>query len=187
MLSKLKFKSSMASGVLDYGSDEVTLDNNRLRDIIENFEFNDNVSVPQGVDEAPAEVQATVLAGTQAEAQTEDIPVYESEEEVVAGGGMTPAGGIVVPESEDELSGNEPEVPEADNNAAENLIAEGISFMEKMLDVLGNEDSARRLVDSMVSTDSKTGQTTVNIPVKNKETVVKFVSLIGNIMRNFKK
>lgn len=187
MLSKLKFKSSMASGVLDYGSDEVTLDNNRLRDIIENFEFNDNVSVPQGVDEAPAEVQATVLAGTQAEAQTEDIPVYESEEEVVAGGGMTPAGGIVVPESEDELSGNEPEVPEADNNAAENLIAEGISFMEKMLDVLGNEDSARRLVDSMVSTDSKTGRTTVNIPVKNKETVVKFVSLIGNIMRNFKK
>ena len=110
MLSKLKFKSSMASGVLDYGSDEVTLDNNRLRDIIENFEFNDNVSVPQGVDEAPAEVQATVLAGTQAEAQTEDIPVYESEEEVVAGGGMTPAGGIVVPETEDELSGNEPDV-----------------------------------------------------------------------------
>lgn len=59
--------------------------------------------------------------------------------------------------------------------------------MEKMLDVLGNEDSARRLVDSMVSTDSKTGRTTVNIPVKNKETVVKFVSLIGNIVRNFKK
>ena len=81
----------------------------------------------------------------------------------------------------------EPDVPEADNNAAENLIAEGISFMEKMLDVLGNEDSARRLVDSMVSTDSKTGRTTVNIPVKNKETVVKFVSLIGNIVRNFKK
>ena len=59
--------------------------------------------------------------------------------------------------------------------------------MGKMLDVLGNEDSARRLVDSMVSTDSKTGRTTVNIPVKDKETVLKFVSLIGGIMRNFKK
>ena len=213
MLSKLKFKSSMASGVLDYGSDEVTLDNNRLRDIIENFEFNDNVSVPQGVDKTPAEVQATVQEGTQAEAQIEDIPGYEAEEESVAGGDMSPAGDIVATEDEDELSGNdlevpynetdepdneieEPEnetdvsrdeVPEADDNAPENLIAEGVSFMGKMLDVLGNEDSARRLVDSMVSTDSKTGRTTVNIPVKDKETVLKFVSLIGGIMRNFKK
>ena len=126
---------------------------------------------------------------------------------------MSPAGDIVATEDEDELSGNdlevpynetdepdneieEPEnetdvsrdeVPEADDNAPENLIAEGVSFMGKMLDVLGNEDSARRLVDSMVSTDSKTGRTTVNIPVKDKETVLKFVSLIGGIMRNFKK
>ena len=203
----------MASGVLDSGSDEVTLDNNRLRDIIENFEFNDNVSVPQGVDEAPAEAQATVQEGTQAEAQIEDIPGYEAEEETVAGGDMSPAGDIVATEDEDELSGNdlevpynetdeldneieEPEnetdvsrdeVPEADDSLPENLIAEGVSFMGKMLDVLGNEDSARKLVDSMVSTDSKTGRTTVNIPVKDKETVLKFVSLIGGIMRNFKK
>ena len=112
---------------------------------------------------------------------------------------MAPAGDVVVTETEDELSGNEPEVPkeetevsgdevpEADDNAPEKLIAEGVSFIGKMLDILGNEDSARRLVDSMVSTDSKTGRTTVNIPVKDKETVVKFVSLIGGIMRNFKK
>ncbi len=163
MLSKLKFKSSMASGVLDDGQDEVILDDNRLRNIVETFDFEDDKPVSPVV----------------AENHDMEESGYESEEEAV-GREKQPDGDDAIQEAENTMA-------EANDDAPEKLVAEGVSFMEKMIEVLSNENTARRLVDSMVSTDNKTGRTTVNIPVKDKETVMKFVSVVGSLIRNFRK
>ena len=159
MLSKLKFKSSMASGVLDEGQDEVVLDNNRLHEIVETFEFEEERP------DSPVLPESYVGddSGSENEENAEDR------------------------EAPDVLQEDEQVVREAENNAPEKLIAEGVSFMEKMMGVLSDESATERLVDSLVSTDRKTGKTTVNIPVKDKESVMKFVSMVGNIIRNFNK
>ena len=153
----------MASGVLDDGQDEVILDDNRLRNIVETFDFEDDKPVSPVV----------------AENHDMEESGYESEEEAI--------GLEEQPDGDDAIQEAENTMAEANDDAPEKLVAEGVSFMEKMIEVLSNENTARRLVDSMVSTDNKTGRTTVNIPVKDKETVMKFVSVVGSLIRNFRK
>ena len=143
--------------------DYVILDDNRLRNIVEIFDFEDDKPVSPVV----------------AENHDMEESGYESEEEAV--------GREEQPDGDDAIQEAENTMAEANDDAPEKLVAEGVSFMEKMIEVLSNENTARRLVDSMVFTDNKTGRTTVNIPVKDKETVMKFVSVVGSLIRNFGK
>ena len=110
-----------------------------------------------------------------------------AEAEEADGTGKIQAEFFVSPDGDDAIQEAENTMAEANDDAPEKLVAEGVSFMEKMIEVLSNENTARRLVDSMVSTDNKTGRTTVNIPVKDKETVMKFVSVVGSLIRNLGK
>lgn len=38
------------------------------------------------------------------------------------------------------------------------------------------------MVDSIVNEDKQTGKTSLNIPVKDKDTVMQFVSLLGKLL-----
>ena len=147
MLSKLKFKSSMSSGVLDDGDDVVNMENNRLRDIVETFEFENYT--PPVCDEA--EVVRVADAGAKCEEEC--------------------------PENEEGSTGSQ-------GDPIDSLIADGVSFVGRAVEVLGNEEAAAKLADRLVKTDSKTGAMMVNIPVKDKETVVKALLLLRNLFHS---
>ena len=69
---------------------------------------------------------------------------------------------------------------------AENLIRNGVSFFGSLLQTLREPQSTKTLVDSLVKKDEKTGQTSINIPVSSKETVMEVASLLGKLLSGLK-
>lgn len=69
---------------------------------------------------------------------------------------------------------------------AENLIRSGVSFFGSLLQTLREPQSTKTLVDSLVKKDEKTGQTSINIPVSSKETVLEVATLLGKLLSGLK-
>ena len=160
MLAKLKFKTDLFDGVLNGGEDEVFLDNNKLETLVTDLGFGET-PVDAPVDFAPALPIETV----------EDDEV-EKRKEVDSEGADIESEPPVI------LSDSEESVPEADA-----LINQGAAFLGGLMKTLKDPDASKRLVDTLVKEDPATGQTSINIPVSDKKSVLQFVSLLGKLLK----
>ena len=61
------------------------------------------------------------------------------------------------------------------------LVAQGISFLSGLAETLKSPEATARLVDSIVEKDETTGQTSLRIPVKDKETVANVFSMLASL------
>ncbi len=61
------------------------------------------------------------------------------------------------------------------------LLAQGISFFSGLAKTLQSPEATQKLVDSIVETDTATGQSHLKIPVPNKETVGTILGAIGKL------
>jgi hypothetical protein len=66
--------------------------------------------------------------------------------------------------------------------APQDLIAQGANFFSGLIETLKSPEATEKLVDSLVETDSETGQTHIKIPVADKQTVKNVFELLGKFL-----
>ena len=165
MLDKLRFKSAMFEGVLDGGEDTIYVgDNSGFNQMLDNL--SDMVD-----DDSPASTP----------------PVSQVEEPADPANGS--AGNEIPPElREDDVDSFEPtDVPASQEPAREiadpsDIVRQGVSFFSSLAQALSSPETTQRLVDSIVETDEQTGQSTLRIPVPNKETVQNVLGAIAKLL-----
>ena len=166
MLSKLHFKSSMFEGALDGGNDEVLLEGGKLQKIVEEFDFSPS---EQKTDIEYITEEAVDTVGDNIE-KTPDILSNDTEENICTIDNIAETANPVKPATEDKA------------DAATDVIQKGVSFITDLVDVLKDPQASRKMVDTLVKEDKETGQVSLNIPVKDKETVMQFVGLLGKLL-----
>lgn len=168
MLAKLQFKSSMFAGALDGGDDEVLLEGNKLQEIVDQFDFENAEEQPVVVEMEPMEEVVQV------DMDKELIPAVTEEQSAMsdAGAADTPSTSAQAPVSEQEP------IPDP----AVDVVRQGVSFITGLVEVLKDPQACKRMVDAIVTEDKETGKTSLNIPVKDKASVMQFVSLLGKLL-----
>ena len=63
----------------------------------------------------------------------------------------------------------------------EELVTQGISFLSGLAQTLQSPEATERLVNTLVETDEQTGESTLRIPVPDKQTVTSLLSLVGKL------
>lgn len=190
MLSTLNFKTSLFEGILDNGEDTIFLGDSKFDKIMDTIKVvADSIEVTdeshadgsnidlsdkeEKIDEAADKKEITELQGLQ-----EEEPVEQEEESVVE-------------EEEAEILEKVPVVQEElkENITAggveehpEQLVQQGLSFLSGLARTLSSPEATQKLVDSIVEEDKETGQTTLRIPVPDKESVAGILNLFGKLM-----
>ena len=70
-----------------------------------------------------------------------------------------------------------PQVP----TTPQDLIAQGTSFLSGLAATLKSPEATEQLVNSLVETDAETGQTSLKIPVPDKQTVRNLLDIVGKL------
>ena len=167
MLDKLRFKSAMFEGVLDNGEDTIYVgDNSGFNQMLDNL-----------CDMVDEEVKEPTLPVSQVEESAESDQASASNE--------------VPPELRDQETTGDIAETEAATSAAQmpahevadpnDVVRQGVSFFTSLAQTLNSPEATRQLVDSLVETDKQTGQTTLRIPVPNKETVQNILSAFAKL------
>jgi SNF2 family DNA or RNA helicase len=167
MTEVLKFKSSMAEGILDQGDDVIFMEESKFKKLMDTVER----MVPGQVSE-----------------KTSSVAV---EEEMISE--KKDLKGVLDPEWTSDEIGPEPltlfdDVEEAPKEAPgesnpEQLIQNGISFISGLARTFSDPEATRKLVSTLVKKDESDGKTYLKIPVENEKTVENILNLFGNLVK----
>lgn len=61
------------------------------------------------------------------------------------------------------------------------LLQQGFSFFSGLAKTLQSPEATKQLVDSIVKVDEKTGETSLHIPIPNKESVTNVLGMLGKL------
>jgi hypothetical protein len=75
---------------------------------------------------------------------------------------------------------SEPRRPQIPTTPKE-LIAQGTSFLSGLAATLKSPEATEQLVNSLIETDAETGQTSLKIPVPDKQTVRNLLDIVGKL------
>jgi superfamily II DNA/RNA helicase len=194
MIGKLRFKTAMFEGVLDGGDDCVFVgDKSRFEQMME--------SLSEAFDEEDAQPETepeTIDADEQEAAATEPQPIESDNmaEKMPSDTASDSATGEKQERSEtffdkgsvraddlDKPSGNvgRPTTPKP-ADTPEELVTQGISFLSGLAQTLQSAEATERLVNTLVETDEQTGESTLRIPVPDKQTVTSLLNLVGKLL-----
>lgn len=166
MLSTLNFKTSMFEGVLDNGDDSIFLEDSKFDKII------DSIKVMTDT----AEVSGDTRAGSNMDPNDNEEKIEKTKKTEIA-----PEHSHV----DKETIAEETETPSpAKDEHPEQLVQQGISFLTGLAKTLSSPEATRKLVDSLVEEDKETGQTSLRIPVADKESVTNILTLFGKLLAN---
>jgi hypothetical protein len=167
MLDKLRFKSAMFEGVLDNGQDTIFLGEgskfSQMMDTLgEMVEETEKPSEPAAIDSS---TESVTTASPAEECITEtEAPREESQESPVSSA-----------QSESEML--YPQIP----STPKDLIAQGSAFLSCLAVTLKSPEATEQLINSLVETDTETGQTSIKIPVPDKQTVRNLLDIVGKL------
>ena len=157
MIGKLRFKAAMFEGVLDGGDDSVFVgDKSRFEQMME--------SLSKAFDEEADET----------EQETIDT---EEQEEIVT---TEPQHSEASSTTEQQRPKESPTIPKP-ATTPEELVTQGVSFLSGLAKTLQSPEATEQLVSTLVETDEQTGQSTLRIPVPDKQTVSSLLSLVGKL------
>lgn len=196
MLATLRFKSDLANGILDGGDDAVFFDNDKFDKIVEVVEG--VVKEEETVETEPDEIDCVKnqsghdTAGSTDESLTKADNASTAKERSSASDKEGHPDGYTIPASDADISSscrmdtdktysgnNRGDKDSRSNNNPEEIrktVAGGLDALGKIADLLRTPESTKALVDSIVKEDPETGQTSLNIPVPDKSTVVNILS-----------
>lgn len=195
MLSTLKFKSNLAAGILDGGEDAVFFENNKFEKIVEVVDGVINES--ETTDPEPEDKTSIENQTAQRDESDENTDKSSSAVETSATSAKpnqtnyrgTANANSDLQSKERKPTGHSTNHASSSNNAGEThpvsqknpeeirkTVAGGLEAIGKIADMLRSPESAAALVDAIVKEDPETGQTSLNIPVPNKSTVVNILS-----------
>lgn len=162
MLSKLKFKSSLASGILDQGDSSVFLETskfnelmNQVKDITE--QNNPTEIIPQEQTDKVEETNTPETEKSSAEDSHKQMQLFDSEDSSNA--------------EENSNTTSEPQ----------ELINTGMNFFGKLLETLADEKKTAQVIQTLVKTDEN-GDTYLKIPVKNEKIIQNGINLLQQLL-----
>ena len=208
MLGKLRFKTAMFEGVLDNGEDTIFLGNeskftammDTLGEVFDDEKQQTTVpsaptgfstvtadsssvaslsSVPVGSSSIPVGSQSVPVGFPDGDSADDPEPVKEEpkqeqiDEEVVMEEDT-----IVSAPAESTQATSSPSGSKSPRQPKE-LVAQGISFLSGLAETLKSPEATAQLVDTLVETDAETGQTSLRIPVPDKQTVRNLLDIVG--------
>ncbi|MFO7655820.1 MAG: DEAD/DEAH box helicase [Bacteroidales bacterium] len=174
MLRLIKFKKSMAEGVLDNGEDTIFMGEDKFKKFMDSVE-----KMVEGPSSPVSNVNDEVLeeaepVATEIKPEKDLVPVQsEPVQQTLFGDDDIPA-----PVSE-EPQAKQPEASSGD------LITMGVSFFSKLTETLSSPESTQKLVQSLVQKDEG-GKTYLKIPVENEKVVENAMMLISGLLKNIK-
>lgn len=195
MIGTLKFKTELAEGILGGGEDEVTADTNKLATLISRIEeltAADNTYSRPATEEAAAkdfEKNRPDTNKENVERKIEEQLQFSFGEE---NSEQTPVQTAQEPQTENKMTG-EPE-PHADHTGHSEpsgsqtmtpeleLIADGFNVLNRLAESLSTPERTEALIDALVKENPETGQTTMEIPVPDKESVRRLFTLLGKLI-----
>ena len=176
MIGKLRFKSSMFKGVLDGGEDSVFVEDNKFSQMMNSLKETMDVYEEETTDES--ELEPVVM-----EEPEEEKEMDSSKDTDDSASDVSPD--LIVPQDEDEepfkptASSNSPHKPSV--QSPKDLVAQGISFMTGLAETLKSPEATEELIKSIVVEDEKTGETSIHIPIANKQSVKNLLQLVGKL------
>lgn len=157
MLATLDFKSSLFEGIFDGGDDTVVLDDSRLNKILEGVsEYVDTPSLSEPCDSSSETMETE--------------PSRERDMDDAADTGFGIADPVAEPEETAVVS-------------PESIVSQGVAFLSGLAGMLRSEEGVRKLTDTIVRTDPKSGKSELHIPVPDKETVAGILALFGKFVK----
>lgn len=169
MLSVLKFKSSVAAGILDNGEDSIFLGDDRFKQFMESVET---------ITQQPA---AAAASGFDAEEQQEIAAPAKSSQEM-AFTAPYPEEDPLPAESTNEIS-----TGAGSYKDSLSLVQSGTKFFSQLVDTLSDEHEIKNLVATITEKDSHTGQTFIKLPVDNLQIVEKGLMLLSALLKGLGK
>ncbi len=157
MLATLDFKSSLFEGIFDGGDDTVVLDDSRLNKILEGVsEYVDTTSLTEPCDSSSETMETE--------------PSRERDMDDAEDTGFGIADPVAEPEETAVVS-------------PESIVSQGVAFLSGLAGMLRSEEGVRKLTDTIVRTDPKSGKSELHIPVPDKETVAGILALFGKFVK----
>ena len=205
MLDRLKFKTAMFEGVLDNGEDSVFIgDKSKLEQMMQSLSeiMKEEEIHHQEMEKAPDETEEELFEEF-AEESVENEESEESEENEVNGQNDVAETMEQAEQAEQSEPLDTPDIPSDENTeevpitkhslsteAKENkgdvaespqvLVKQGVAFLSGLAKALQSPEETERLVNSLVETNEK-GETTLRIPVADKQTVKNLLGLVGKL------
>ena len=71
--------------------------------------------------------------------------------------------------------------PPHEPSTPQELLQQGFSFFSGLAKTLQSPEATKQLVDSIVKIDEKTGETSLHIPIPNKETLANVLGTLGKL------
>lgn len=171
MLSTLNFKTSLFEGILDNGEDTIFLEDSKFDKIMDSIKVvadssemaNDTGTDGSNIDLADKEEKVEKTADK--EVITELLESQEEEQ-------------VLQQEPKERVKSTVNEIEEH----PEQLVQQGLSFLSGLARTLSSPEATQKLVDSIIEEDKETGQTTLRIPVPDKESVTGILNLFGKLL-----
>lgn len=171
MLGTLNFKTSLFEGILDNGEDSIFLEDSKLDKIMDSIK-----AVTEPV-ENQAEESANVVS---AEDMEEKVETGEADAADAAKAGQV--GSVEMEEEPVETSTDKAvSFVEGVKAGPQELLQQGLSFFSGLAQTLQSPEATQQLVDSIVKVDEKTGETSLHIPVPDKESVANILNMVGKL------
>jgi superfamily II DNA/RNA helicase len=183
MLDVLKFKSSLAQGILDQGESAIFLNDSKFNSFMKDIEqMTIHPETEEDIPYASVPDEEENLGISELAQQEEAKPDLALEPRITGDDDISPIDNI----STTEKIPTESEKSNAVNEASE-LLTQGFSFLNGLAKTLSSKESTEKLVHSLVEKDEKTGKTHLKIPVESEETVSNVLNMLGSLFKGFGK
>lgn len=174
MLSTLNFKSSLFEGILDNGADSIFLEDSKLDKIMESIkgvvETVDGDGMEAASDVSADDVEEVVVSVEESSASSDNVSEMSSQ------GPELPFEEASIEKEQSSVVGKE-----VKQQQPQELLQQGISFFSGLAKTLQSPEATKQLVDSIVKVDEKTGETSLHIPVPDKESVANVLGMLGKL------
>ena len=172
MIARLKFKSSLFEGALDGGEDTIFANDDKFKGIM------------------------SLVADYVENSAQEETSNHESQPGTVAADEAETPRGENTPGTQTSLFPEMPDQPDSSassvqsdqtstpKNTPADLVSQGTAFLSNLVQTLSSPEQTKQLLDTLVHEDPATGQTSVRIPVPDRQTVQNLFSLLGQFLAN---
>jgi superfamily II DNA/RNA helicase len=165
MLDVLKFKSSLAGGVLDSGDNSILMSESRFTQFMKEMQS----MVDEPVDKIYIDTEDDI---DKAEAEKSTDNMKEN-----ATGVQSELFDKDLPSSSDESKNK----VEEEKNAQESSL-----LIKQLGNILSNPETISKLASSLTETDKQTGQTYFKLPVESEDAVVNLLNGLGSLIKGLK-
>jgi SNF2 family DNA or RNA helicase len=172
MLGLIGFKKSVFEGVLENGEDQVIMDKDKFKKIM---------AVVEDLSEPPFEEKVS----DQDEAKDNDV--YGDKARVEDTSEKSEASKEIKESGKDQREETKsPQRESSGEPAIQDLFITGIDFLQKLSKTFTNKNSTKEMVSSLVRKDEKTGEMSINIPIKDEKIIEKAVDVLDSFLQILK-